>query len=238
MYVGPPLGLDDHSGSVSCLAVAVDGTFTLRFDERSAVGLQSAWIPARLIHRVVAEADLMTFCFFDPGSAWDRGCRLAMTQTDGPIAFRHRDEATLVREAGSLTSARSAGEWVGLATGGQSELIDEQRCDPRIARAVAELNGLGPQDKRSASELAVLVGLSYSRFLHLFHDQTGTTFRRYRLWLRMWNAAALLAGDVGDLTTAAVESGFASPSHLSSAFHAMFGLAPSHLLGVEICLVR
>jgi AraC-like DNA-binding protein len=43
----------------------------------------------------------------------------------------------------------------------------------------------------------------------------------------------------GDLTAAAADAGFASPSHLSDAFHTMFGLRPSALLatGVAIHLV-
>jgi AraC-like DNA-binding protein len=81
----------------------------------------------------------------------------------------------------------------------------------------------------------VEAGLSVSTFLRLFRAQTGTTFRRYRLWTRMLRVALLLE-TWPDLSTAAVEAGFASPSHFSSAFHAMFGLRPSRLLtrGVTI----
>lgn len=36
-----------------------------------------------------------------------------------------------------------------------------------------------------------------------------------------------------DLTTAALNAGFASSSHFSDAFQAMFGLRPRHLLDTE-----
>lgn len=45
----------------------------------------------------------------------------------------------------------------------------------------------------------------------------------------MLRAAELIAGR-HDLTTAATEAGFASPSHFSETFHRMFGLPPSRLL--------
>ncbi|MGW0590113.1 helix-turn-helix domain-containing protein [Streptosporangium sp. NPDC002607] len=79
---------------------------------------------------------------------------------------------------------------------------------------------------------ALYVGLSMSAFLRLFRAQTGTTCRRYRLWARMLRMATLLE-TWPDLSTAAVEAGFAGPSHFSSAFHAMSGPRPSrrpHLL--------
>ncbi|PIB75167.1 helix-turn-helix domain-containing protein [Mycobacterium celatum] len=81
----------------------------------------------------------------------------------------------------------------------------------------------------SASALAVETGLSVSRFLHLFRLETGTSFRRYRMWARMLRAA-LLYLELRDLTSAAMDAGFASPSHFTDTFHDMFGLTPSKLL--------
>ncbi|MFI7451098.1 helix-turn-helix domain-containing protein [Nonomuraea sp. NPDC049714] len=86
-------------------------------------------------------------------------------------------------------------------------------------------------DAIPADRLAADLGLSTSRFLHLFRAHTGTSLRRYRLWTRMLRAAALIA-DRQDLTAAAAGAGFASPSHFSDAFHRMFGLRPSRLLAV------
>lgn len=100
------------------------------------------------------------------------------------------------------------------------------RLDPRIEDAIAVLHGLDPHDRASAAQLSALVGLSPSRFLHLFRDHTGTSFRRYRLWLRMLRVAERVQ-DGTDLTGAAMDAGFASPSHFSDSFHAMFGLPPA-----------
>ena len=165
----------------------------------------------------------MAFCYFDPNSVWDRACRLAMTQTHGPIAFHHRHAANLADDAASLASAQRADEWLELVAGPWTTEAGEPQRDHRITAAVTALHHLEPHEKLSALELAELVGLSSSRFLHLFREQTGTTLRRYRLWLRMLHAAALVS-DTADLTTAAAGAGFANPSHLTNSFHAMFGL--------------
>ena len=64
-------------------------------------------------------------------------------------------------------------------------------ADPRIQDTIAALHSLDPHDNPSAAYFAARVGLSASRFLRLF-DHTVTSFRRYRLWLRMlWLPASL-----------------------------------------------
>jgi methylphosphotriester-DNA--protein-cysteine methyltransferase len=50
------------------------------------------------------------------------------------------------------------------------------------------------------------------------------------LWLRMLRAAEVLRHH-SSLTAAAAAAGFASPSHFSDSFVAMFGLRPRRLLG-------
>ncbi|TDE25324.1 AraC family transcriptional regulator [Actinomadura sp. 6K520] len=107
--------------------------------------------------------------------------------------------------------------------------------DPRI-RDVTALLLTETYRTVTAAEAAATCGLSTSRFLRLFKAHTGTTFRRYRLWARML-AAGRVIGAGGDLTSAAAEAGFATPSHFSDAFHRMFGLQPGRLLGTGVAIV-
>ncbi|GAA3383822.1 AraC family transcriptional regulator [Cryptosporangium minutisporangium] len=240
VYVGTALGLDPHRGSVACLVVAVGGTFTVGVDARPGPVARSALIPPRLTHQVIAEADRMAFCYLDPASARFHGCRRAMTTTDGGIAYQHRYEDVLVATAGNLTD-RTAERWLDAASGSDHPADATpgdgapDRMDPRIRKAVDMLHEHADRSDVSAADLAALVGLSTSRFLHLFAESAGTSFRRYRLWLRMGRAATRIR-DGADLTTAAVDAGFASPSHYTSSFHAMFGLPPRHLLGTDITI--
>ncbi|NKY13356.1 helix-turn-helix transcriptional regulator [Streptomyces somaliensis DSM 40738] len=232
LYVGPSLELDFHSSAVSCLAVGVDAEFTLELEHGSRRAVRTALVPARVRHRVVADGTRMAFCYLDPASTRERACRRMMTG-DAGLARDHEHEAELVRLAASLADGAPPAQvryWLDLVgpdgTGGSR--------DPRVRRAAARLDG--PRGQRlSAKELALEAGLSVSAFLRLFRAETGTTFRRYRLWARTLRVAALLE-TWPDLSTAAVEAGFASPSHFSSAFHAMFGLRPSTLFSQPVLI--
>ncbi|HXV92967.1 MAG TPA: AraC family transcriptional regulator [Pseudonocardia sp.] len=247
LYVGPSLHLGPHSGAVSCLAVAMQGTFTVVVDGTSGPAAGSALIAPRVTHQLVARSELMAFCYLDPGSARHRACRRAMTVAGDPVAYRHRQEHALAGAVHALDDHAEAQAWLDLAadrpppdrrdppsalTGGRPRRAGEP-LDPRIAAALAALHTMDLQHPRSAAQLASLVGLSPSRFLHLFRAGTGTSLRRYRTWLRMIRAADELRRG-GDLTTAALDAGFASPSHFSDTVLAMFGLRPHQLRGTDI----
>lgn len=226
LYVGPSLALDVHSGSVSCLAVGVDAEFTVWLEDGSSQVARTALVAARVRHRMATPGGRMAFCYLDPGSARERACRRMMSG-NGELAQGHRHELELSGLAGMMTgesSASAARHWLDLA--GPDDRAE--RGDARIRQATRQLSDAAGQ-RFSAEKMAAEVGLSVSTFLRLFRAQTGTTFRRYRLWARMLRVAILLR-TWPDLSTAAVEAGFASPSHFSSAFHAMFGLRPSRLL--------
>jgi AraC-like DNA-binding protein len=243
LYLGPSLRLGVHSGSVSCLAVAMNGTFTVEQTGTCGPRSRSALIPARLKHRVVTDADSMAFCYFDPGSVRHQGCQGAMTKQDGAIAYGHQQETALASTASAPTEADGARAWLDLACGPTAGSFDTPpaahddclRKDARIEQVLTMLRGADLQSDLSAARLASLSRLSSSRFLHLFRQHTGTSLRRYRIWLRMMSVARGVR-DGADLSTAATDAGFASPSHFSTTFHAMFGLPAKHLLGTQIHL--
>jgi AraC-like DNA-binding protein len=238
LYVGPSLDLEPHSGAVSCLAVAVDGTFTVAVAGDPGPACRSALIAPRTRHRLVARSELMAFCYVDPGSPRHRACRRAMTEPGRPVSRRHRHERALAGAAPALDDAAAARAWLDLAAGSPRpgapvEEPVEEPVDPRIRAALRAVHDADPQRVAPAAQLAAAAGLSPSRFLHLFRAGTGTSFRRYRTWLRMVRAADVLRRG-GDLTTAAADAGFASPSHFSDAVLALFGLRPHRLLGADI----
>ncbi|WP_394832661.1 helix-turn-helix domain-containing protein [Pendulispora rubella] len=227
IYRGASLQLDAHSGSVACLAVGVDAAFTLHVGSTATIA-RSALISARTPHRLVAHGAEMIFAYLDPGTPLERACRRSMTMHTGPIAHGHRNEE-------ALFDFESPEAW--LAKAAALEAGAAPRLDPRV-RAAAEAIVREPAAEESAAAFAERAGLSTSRFLHLFQEETSTSFRRYRLWARMLRAGAALTRG-GDLTAAAMDAGFSSSAHFSSAFHAMFGLPPSRLqAGVRIVLAE
>lgn len=76
------------------------------------------------------------------------------------------------------------------------------------------------------NDLAALVGLSASRFRHLFREQSDIPYRRYRLWRRVILAIAALH-KVDNLTHAAMEAGFTDSAHFNRCFRHTFGINPS-----------
>ena len=221
-YLGPQLRWDVHATPVHCLALGVDGAFVVHAPDGT-WRRRSALIPARLPHRIEAGEGRMLFHYLDSGTdAAD--VRALMAEALGPITATHRDERDLIDHAHEPDALRR------FALGAGSERF----VDPRIRTAMDSLLA-EPSLERDAGELAAEFGLSKSRFLHLFSENAGTSFRRFRAWSRMLHVAtAVEAG--ANLTTAAADAGFASASHFSDTFRRMFGLSATTLLagGTEI----
>jgi AraC-like DNA-binding protein len=107
----------------------------------------------------------------------------------------------------------------------QPALPGESLIDPRIRKIVALIRD-EPDRNYSQRELSEALGLSASRVLHLFSEQVGVPYRRYRMWKRLWlSAERLHASD--SMTTAAMDSGFADATHFSHAFRDTFGVNPA-----------
>ncbi|NLE78764.1 MAG: helix-turn-helix transcriptional regulator [Rhodococcus sp.] len=222
-YLGLSLQLNAHSGSVQCLAVGIDAPFTLRAHELGERVVRSALISPRVVHQVVAHGERMLFCYIDPSSSRAEHCRDRMLEQGKHISLAHQAEAAIIHLAQEPDPDPS--RLMDLVSDAAHEPVDA-----RIATAIATLRA-HPGRNLSATELAAEAHLSTSRFLHLFSAQAGTSFRRYRLWSRMLHVGASVSKG-HDLTTASADAGFATPSHFSDAFHAMFGLTAAQLLTV------
>jgi AraC-like DNA-binding protein len=61
---------------------------------------------------------------------------------------------------------------------------EKTHLDPRIQKIV-ELISKEPDRNYSQGELAASLGLSPSRLLHLFSEQLGVPYRRFRMWKRL-----------------------------------------------------
>lgn len=84
-------------------------------------------------------------------------------------------------------------------------------------------NAAGP--KVRLMEISQAVGLSPSHLAATFKRAERTTIHQYLVNLRLRRAATLLAG-CDDLTTLALNLGFASQSHFSNSFRRWAGCSP------------
>ncbi|MGU3650221.1 helix-turn-helix domain-containing protein [Mycolicibacterium sp. A43C] len=224
LYSGPALGLDRHSGSVWCLAVGVDAPLTVDIDGFR-VTARSALIPPRLSHRLTMTGPLVS-CYLDPAAQRSTACRSQFHDITHGIGTGHRFEQLLLCPPRNDQQAR---RW--LDTAAPEEL---RTVDPRMELAAKQIRD-DPADAAPAAELAAAAGLSESRFLHLFSAEIGTSLRRYRMWCRLMRAGTELAAGA-NLTTAAVEAGFAGSSHLSDRFKSTFGLSATQLLATGLTI--
>lgn len=100
-----------------------------------------------------------------------------------------------------------------------------QPIDPRIAHVVAGLEGRHAE-LVSVGQSAASLGLSPSRFQHLFTREVGVPFRRYRAWQRMRVAIrAIVEGS--NFTRAAHHAGFTDQAHFAHDFRRTFGAPAS-----------
>ncbi|MEZ4400876.1 MAG: helix-turn-helix domain-containing protein [Kofleriaceae bacterium] len=221
-YVGPALDLSPHRTAAAVIAIALHTPFELTLFTRPrpvTATRRLAMIPPATLHHLRATG-AMAFVYLDALSDdHARLQRLDLAAVGGRLA-------RLVRDDGPAVDVEALCRAVGLP----------QRVirDARIARVVRQIQAR-PQDFARARQAAAHAGVSASRFHELFREAVGMPFRRYRLWRRMAVVVRDLAGGAS-LTRAALDAGFASSAHLSAAFKAMFGLAPSRLQALAIHL--
>ena len=129
-------------------------------------------------------------------------------------------------DSASLTAARVE-PWV---TG---TLLCDRRppsIDHRVKRVLRDLpNRLAEADAVSLDAVAASVGLSPSRFLHLFTRSVGVPLRPYVLWLRLQCGARELAGGKS-VADAAYAAGFSDAAHFTRTFRRMIGATPRQVL--------
>ena len=102
--------------------------------------------------------------------------------------------------------------------------------DRRIAHVIQHMETTTDAGPR-IPELAALVGLSPSRFAHLFRDEVGMPPGRYLHRLRMQRARVLLERTFLSVRDVMIQVGFRDPSHFARDFRRYHGVAPSVLRG-------
>jgi AraC-like DNA-binding protein len=104
------------------------------------------------------------------------------------------------------------------------EALPARALDPRVVRSIAQIGKFRGEPVTAAS-CAAEAGLSSSRFLHLFKQQTGIPFRSFRAWKR---ARHLLhfANQPINLAHLAQDIGYPDSTHFSHSIRRFYGLKP------------
>ena len=164
--------------------------------------------------------------------------------SDGPVAILHLDPDEPAWRSLALQQPLSAAhqQWLSdtlrdLSRAAQPEtgvvtfvqqlrqLASPSPLDARIAASCAWLRD-APEPAPTMTRLAQQVGLSESRFRHLFREQMGVTLKRYQLHLKCQRALSLWQSGM-NFTELAVLAGFYDQPHLNRTLRAMFDALPS-----------
>jgi AraC-like DNA-binding protein len=225
---GPGSWSDRHRHHCVQLVFGLRGTLRYRERERqrwttcgAVLVRPDAWheVDARntevLIAFVDAESDL--------GTALIERAANAVAPIDPGTVTEWRAQ---LGDPSALTSARVE-PWV------KQTLLHARRppsLDPRVKRVLRSLpNRLAEEVDVSLDGVAASVGLSPSRFMHLFTTSVGVPLRPYVLWLRLQRAAGELAHGKS-VADAAHAAGFADAAHFTRTFRRMIGATPRQVI--------
>ena len=104
------------------------------------------------------------------------------------------------------------------------EALPRRALDPRVARAIAQIGRFSGEPVTAAS-CAAEAGLSPSRFLHLFKEETDIAFRSFRAWKRARHLLHFANQDI-NLAHLAQDIGYPDSTHFSHSIRRFYGLKP------------
>jgi AraC-like DNA-binding protein len=102
--------------------------------------------------------------------------------------------------------------------------LPQRTLDARVVKAIA-LIGRFSGEPATAESCAAAVGLSTSRFLHLFKEETDISFRSFRAWKRARHLLNFANQDL-NLAHLAQDIGYPDSTHFSHSIRRFYGLKP------------
>ena len=114
-------------------------------------------------------------------------------------------------------------------TPNSTRCVSARRC--RSGRSIRAWCARSPQIGRfsgepvTAASCAAEAGLSPSRFLHLFKEETGISFRSFRAWKRARHLLHFANQDI-NLAHLAQDIGYPDSTHFSHSIRRFYGLKP------------
>lgn len=227
LFIGPLTYNAPHAHSVPVYLAGVYDPFEVRIGGGWWRTCRTAVIPAGVFYELNIGGSPLAVLYLEPSEA---GVAALVPLVRGGseeagALVGQQGELAVIRE---LYEARDALESVRGALDsllGHSEKHARRALDRRISLAVRVLAG-DASDLVPVAEIARKVGLSASRFQHLFSDEVGVPFRRFRLWQRL--RAAISEAVAGQTFTAAAHAaGFSDQAHFSREFRRTFGAPAS-----------
>ena len=227
LFAGPLQRNALHRHSVPVFLAGLYGTFRLRVEGTRWRSCRTAVLPAGVAYEFDMAGEPLAVLYPEPNVA---GAAALVPLVGNACEVG----GAVVGSAGEITLLRDIYE----RRAGHEELasalkaLTDHSCkrasrhiDARIARAIVIMQSFADMPN-PAAEIAAAVGLSASRFQHLFTAHIGVPFRRYRTWHRLRTAIREVSGGA-NYTEAAHAAGFVDQSHFARHFRRTFGAPAS-----------
>lgn len=204
--------------------VAMQGKLRVTIEGRAEQVGEMVYVPPYLAHNVESDSRCVISLVIEPETVQPAPMAALGARIGGaaaaPLASRiHRAYRALVavgRHDGFTTT-----EFDHLFFG---EALPTRVIDRRIARAIGRLNDV-TAEAVTADDCAGAANLSQSRFLHLFKDETGVSFRAFRAWKRARHMLHFVNSDI-NLAHLAQDIGYPDSTHFSHSIRRFYGLQP------------
>ena len=207
----------------------------------SAAGLaHAAWqstdlavLPPYTPHRVACDQRLICSLTVEPETVVEITLPAFMQQRNGALPV---DGAAAQRVVQRVRAAhawlRQQGDAISLTTPSFDALcwgqpLPRRAIDARINRVLEQMRN-SPSHTTTAQQFADAVGLSVSRFLHLFKAEVGTPFRSLRTWKRARSLLHHVKRET-NLLHVALDAGYPDSTHFSHSIRQVYGLKPRDL---------
>lgn len=177
-----------------------------------------------LRHTISSEYRAAICIAIEPESVPDGTLEAVARRLQGPDAhlFATRIRAAYARLAEmQYRDAISNAEFDTMCFG---DALPQRVLDPRVVRAIARI-GKFSGEPVTAAGCATDAGLSASRFLHLFKEETGISFRSFRAWKRARHLLHFANQDI-NLAHLAQDIGYPDSTHFSHSIRRFYGLKP------------
>ena len=212
-----------RAGGGFSIYAAMQGSLKITEGKSETVG-EVAVVPPYVTHSVESEYPSIICLVIEPETVEPAALVALSTKISGikwpDIALRIRTAYETLRRQqrrGGFTTA----EFDRLVFG---EELADRNIDQRIRRAALSLNDFSGS-KMTAADCAASVNLSPSRFLHLFKEQTGVSFRAFRAWKRARHLLHFVNEDI-NLAHLAQDIGYPDSTHFSHSIRRFYGLQP------------
>ena len=211
------------SGAFNVYVAIEGGLWLTTSDGRETYGELAAVLP-NIRHTIVSDYRSVLSLVIEPESVPSGVFEDLVKRLAGPEseAFANRIRAAYValRERQGSDDISNA-EFDQLCLG---EALPRRALDPRVARSIVQIGKFCGEPVTAAS-CAAEAGLSPSRFLHLFKEETGISFRSFRAWKRARHLLHFANQDI-NLAHLAQDIGYPDSTHFSHSIRRFYGLKP------------